>query len=158
MEEPVFEDGKPARITPADFRRYHLDTFPKLADASREGIIEQAIENVYAVFSGVSSIWQKHPRQLWYDKTRVCYRLLTAWFIADMYPKFVSGMPVMGGLPLKRKKIGGVDLTFQNTQKAGGSAYPDLLQGLDSNPFGKMAKIMITTSAARHSTWNSLWV
>jgi hypothetical protein len=157
LDEPLFEDGKPARITPADFRRYHLDTFPKLADARNEAIIRQAIESVYAVFYGVASIWKKQPKPVWYDKTRTCYRLLTAWFIADMYPKFVSGMPIMGGLPLKRKKIGGVDLTFQDTGKAAGSGYPDLLAGLDSNPFGKMAKIMITTSAARFSTFNTLW-
>ena len=152
MDEPLFEDGKPARITPADFRRYHLETFPKLADEKHEGIIRQAIENVYAVFYGVASIWKKQPGPVWYEKTRTCYRLLTAWFIADMYPKYVSGMPVMGGLSLKRKKIGGVDLTFQNAGKT-----PDLLAGLDSNPFGKMAKIMITTSAARFRTYNTLW-
>jgi hypothetical protein len=157
MDEPLFEDGKPARITPADFRRYHLPTFPKLADERNEEIIRQAIEYVYTMFSGVETIWKKQPKPVWHDKTRTCYRLLTAWLIADLYPKFVSGMPVMGGLPLKRKKIGGVDLTFQDAGKLAGSGYLDLLAGLDSNPFGKLAKIMITASAARFSTFNTLW-
>jgi hypothetical protein len=158
MDEPVFEGGLPARITPADFRRYHLQSFPKLRDGKYDGLISQAIESVYDVFSGIPTIWKKQPAPLWFSKTQTCYRLLTAWFIADMYPAFVSGMPVMGGLPLKRKKIGGVDLTFQDTGKTANSEYQNLLAGLDSNSFGKMAKIMITTSAARFSTWNSLWV
>jgi hypothetical protein len=55
----------------------------------------------------------------------------------------------MGGLPLRRKKIGGVDLTFFDTLKGSVPGYQNLLGGLDSNPFGKMAKIMITTSAER---------
>jgi hypothetical protein len=157
MEEPVLENGKPARITPADFRRFHLETFPRLTDTKHDELIRQAIETVYTAFSGVASIWEGSPKALWYEKTRTCYRLLTAWFIADMYPKFVSGMPVMGGLPLKRKKIGGVDLTFQDAGKGAAAGYQNLLSGLDSNAFGKMAKIMITASAARHRTWNTLW-
>jgi hypothetical protein len=158
MDAPVFEEGFPAMITPADFRRYHLETFPKLADEKHDELIRQAIDMVYTVFSGVRTIWQQEPKQLWFDKTRACYRLLAAWFIADMYPRYVSGTPVMGGLPLKRKKIGGVDLTFQDTGKGTAGERQNLLAGLDSNPFGKMAKIMITTAAAKFRTWNSLWV
>jgi hypothetical protein len=157
MDEPVFEGGVPARITAADFRRFHLQTFPKLRDAKYDGLIQQSIDSVYDMFYGVASIWQKQPKRVWHDKTRTCYRMLTAWFIADMYPAFVSGMPVMGGLPLKRKKIGGVELTFQDAGKASGG-YQNLLAGLDSNAFGKTAKLMITASAARFGTWNSLWV
>jgi hypothetical protein len=157
LDEPVFEGGLPARITPADFRRYHLQTFPKLRDVKYDAEIQQAINSVYTMFSGVSSLWERQGKQGWYEKTRTCYRLLVAWFMADMYPQFVSGMPVMGGLPLKQKKIGSVSLTFQDL-KNGGSGYHDLLGGLESNPFGKMAKIMISSAAARFRTWNSLWV
>jgi hypothetical protein len=147
--EPVFEDGFPARITPADFRRYHLQSFPRLAESQHDGLVQEAIDTVYDAFYGVATIWNCHSRQTWCDKTRTCYRLLTAWFIADLYPSFVAGTPVMGGLPLKRKKIDGVDLTFQDMSKSGRGDYQNLLAGLDSNPFGKTAKIMITTSAAR---------
>ena len=155
MEEPVFVEGLPAKLTPEDFRRYHLEVFPRLADEKHDGLIQQSIDTVYTVFHGVSSIWEAHPEAVWYEKTRTCYRLLTAWFIADMYPKYVAGVPVMGGLPLKRKKIGGVDLTFQDTKTAAGRE--NLLSALESNAFGKMAKLMISASAARNSTWNTLW-
>jgi hypothetical protein len=151
MDDPVLVDGFPARITPADFRRYHLQSFPKLAGAGREELIQQVVDSVYDVFTGVETIWRRQPLQVWYDKTRTCYRLLAAWFIADMYPAFVAGTATMGGLPLKRKKIDGVDLTFQDQSKTS-DGYQNLLKGLDSNPFGKMAKIMITTSAARFRT------
>jgi hypothetical protein len=156
VDEPVFEGGFPAKITPEDFRRWHLDAFPRLADEKRTVLIQQAIDAVYTVFYGVSSIWRGHPADVWYEKTRVCYRLLTAWYLADMYPKYVSGMPVMGGLPVKRKKIGGVDLTFQDTVKSAGGRE-NLLAGLESNAFGKMARLMISASAARNGTWNTLW-
>jgi hypothetical protein len=156
MDEPVFVDGLPVKLTPEDFRRYHLDVFPRLADGKHDGLIQQAIDTVYTLFHGVSSIWEGHPEAVWFEKTRACYRLLTAWFIADMYPKFVAGMPVMGGLPLKSKKIGGVALTFQDTGKTA-AGRENLLAGLESNAFGKMARLMISASAARNSTWNTLW-
>ena len=151
----MFVEGLPAKLTPEDFRRYHLEVFPRLADEKHDGLIQQSIDTVYTLFHGVSSIWEAHPEAVWYEKTRTCYRLLTAWFIADMYPKYVAGVPVMGGLPLKRKKIGGVDLTFQDTKTAAGRE--NLLSALESNAFGKMAKLMISASAARNSTWNTLW-
>jgi hypothetical protein len=147
--EPIFVGGLPARITPSDFRRYHLQSFPKLAGNQHDELVQQAIDTVYDAFYGVATIWKCHSKQVWHDKTQTCYRLLTAWFIADLCPSFVAGTPVMGGLPLKRKKIDGVDLTFQDMSKASGNGYQNLLAGLDSNPFGKTAKIMITTSAAR---------
>ena len=52
----------------------------------------------------------------------------------------------MGGVPVKRKKIGGTDITFQDTSTAIGG---DLLSGLLSNPFGKQAYMMIKTCAKR---------
>lgn len=152
----MFEDGVPAKITVGDFRRFHLETFPRLAAEKYDALIQQAIDAVYAVFYGVSSIWKGHPEGVWFEKTRICYRLLTAWYIADMYPKYVSGMPVMGGVPLKRKKIGGVDLTFQDAVKRA-DGRQNLLAGLESNAFGKAARLMISASAARNSTWNTLW-
>jgi hypothetical protein len=101
------------------------------------------------MFHGVGTIWDGQPPGVYYEKTRECFRLLVAWYIADIYPRFVAGVPTMGGLPLKRKKIGSVDLTFFDTSKGSVSGYQNLLGGLDSNPFGKMAKIMITTSVKR---------
>jgi hypothetical protein len=148
--EAVFVDGVPARITAEDFRRYHLAAFPKLVAGTYDGLINDAIEAVYTMFTGVADIWKGQPRQVWYEKTVLCYRLLTAWYILDLYPSLAAGVPAMGGIPLRRKKIGGVDITFPETRTASGvSHYQDVLQSLKSNPFGMKAYVMITTSAAR---------
>lgn len=142
--EAFFQGGVPARITRDDFRRFYLANFPKLAEG-HDDIIDQAIEAVYTEFHGVSTLWNMHAPQVWFDKTRMCYLHLAAWYIADMHPKYVAGVPVMGGVPIKRKKIGGVDITFQD----GAFSASDLLAGLMSNPFGKQAYIMIKASAKR---------
>lgn len=156
--DPVFSGGVPGRITAEDFRRYHLASFPKLGDRKYDSLLNDTIDQVYAMFTGVATIWQDQPRQIWYDKTTVCYRLLTAWYIADVYPAFVAGVPVMGGVPLKRKKIGGVDITFREDTPAGLEGYQDLLSGLKSNPFGMKAYLMITASAARVRIRNRRYV
>lgn len=142
--EAFFQGGLPARITREDFRRFYLANFPKLAEG-HDDIIDQAIEAVYTSFHGVSTLWDVHDKQTWFDKTRLCYTHLTAWYICDMHPKYVAGVPVMGGVPIKRKKIGGVDITFQDSP----ASSSDLLSGLLSNPFGKQAYMMIKTCAKR---------
>ena len=150
--EASFPDGKPLRINREDFRRQFLASFPKLTgfDGNNEAdsIIDSAIDAVYDMFTGVATLWDKQPAQTWFDKTRRCYLYLTAWYIADMYPKYVAGVTVMGAVPLKEKKIGGVDLKF-DTEFLGTSSGLNLLKGLLSNPFGKMAYIMIQTCAKR---------
>jgi hypothetical protein len=65
-----------------------------------------------------------------------------------MYPELVTGVPTMGGIPIKRKKIGGVDITFPDNVTGGGNKdYLDLLASLKSNPFGSKAYAMIKTAA-----------
>ena len=151
--EAVFPDGKPLRINREDFRRQFLASFPKLAGLEKgndeaDTIIDGAIDSVYDMFTGVATLWNKHDAQTYFNKTRRCYLYLTAWYIADMYPKYVSGVPVMGAVPLKEKKIGGVDLKFDTDFLNSGKGQ-NLLRGLLSNPFGKMAHLMITTCAKR---------
>jgi hypothetical protein len=146
MIEAVFVDSVPAKITIHDFRRHCLQSFPQLASGKYDGLLADAIDAVYAMFSGVAKLWDLQPAQVWYDKTVLCYRLLVSWYIADSYPGFVSGVTVMGGVPLKRKKIDGTDITFANN--AAGSNI-DLLTSLNSNPWGVKACLMIKTSAKR---------
>ena len=152
--EASFPDGKPLRINREDFRRQFLASFPKLAglndntSSEADSIIDEAIESVYDIFTGVATLWDKHEAQVWFDKTRRCYLYLTAWYIADLHPRYVAGVTVMGAVPLKEKKIGGVDLKF-DTEFLGTSSGLNLLKGLLSNPFGKMAYMMITTCAKR---------
>jgi hypothetical protein len=56
-------------------------------------------------------------------------------------------------MPLKRKKVDGVDLTFETgfLQEAQGAAagVQDILGGLKSNDFGRKALLMIRCSARR---------
>lgn len=152
--EATFPDGKPLRINREDFRRQFLASFPKLAGvdgvqpSEADNIIDNAIDAVYDIFTGVASLWNMQDAQTWFDKTRRCYLYLTAWYIGDMYPKYVSGVTVMGAVPLKEKKIGGVDLKFDTEFLTGGKGQ-NLLKGLLSNPFGKMAYTMITCCAKR---------
>jgi hypothetical protein len=139
----------PVKITVEDFRRYFLMSFPKLGAAAYDGLIQDAIDTVYAMFTGVNTIWDRHPDRVWYEKSQVCYRLLTAWLIADNYPSLVAGVPVMGGVPLKRKKIDGVDLMFADRTRNGNTEYQDLLESLKSNTWGNKAYVMIRAAAKR---------
>jgi hypothetical protein len=139
----------PARISVEDFRRYFLTSFPKLMAEEHDGLIQDAIDTVYAMFTGVNTIWDKHPGKVWNEKSRVCYRLLTAWYIGDTASWAVAGVPVMGGIPLKRKKIDGVDLTFADTVSYGNKNYEGLLESLNSNPWGRKALLMIKAAGKR---------
>lgn len=148
--EAVFVEGKPLKITRDDFRRHFLDRFPKLVDAKTDDLIDEAIEAVYDMYTGINTLWDMQTAQVWFDKTRRCFLFLTAWYIADMYPRYVSGVPTMGGLPIKEKSIGGIKLKFDGSDTmSNNSNYLDMLKGLLSNPFGKQAYMMITTSAKR---------
>jgi hypothetical protein len=136
----------PAKITVADFRRYYLMSFPKLADAQYDGLIQDAIDTVYGIFSPIGTLWDLQSKQIWFEKTRVCYRHLVAWYIGDMYPVFVAGVQTMGGVPLKRKKVDGVDVTFADSGAITSKGYLNLLKALESNPWGKIAAFMIRAS------------
>lgn len=145
-----FIDGLPARITIADFRRYFLASFPKLSDAQYDGYLANAINTVYTLFYGVQTIWDWQSKQVWFDKTQLCFLNLTAWYIADTNPTFCTGTTTMGGVKLRRKRIGDIDISFDNASSDGnGENYQNLLGGLLSNPFGKVAYIMIESCAKR---------
>lgn len=124
-------------------------SFPKLADEDKAGVLAEAIDAVYTMFSGVGTLFDLHDAQTWYSKTQLLYRLLVCWYIADQYPLLVAGTPVMGGVPLKSKKIAGIAITYQDNDNRGGLSYQDLLSGLKSNPWGNKAYLMIRGSAKR---------
>ena len=149
MSLPVFVDGVPKRIEPSDFTRYHLAQFPRLANQKYALVLEDAIESAYTMFIGIGTLWKHHPDQVWFDKTRLCYRLLVAWYIADTNPTLLAGVPSMGGVPLKRKKIDSIDITYADDTSVNKADYEDLLKSLKSNPFGAKAYFMIKTAARR---------
>jgi hypothetical protein len=146
MAEAIFVDGVPAKITVYDFRRHHLQSFPSLVDTDYEDLLSDAIDTVYAMFTGIGKVWDLHPPQVWYDKTVLCYRLLTAWYITDRYPELSASYTSLNGVPLEQKRIDGVMLKFQKMQiKLDG----DPMLALQSNDFGRKAALMIRTAAKR---------
>jgi hypothetical protein len=139
----------PAKITVEDFRRYFLASFPKLTAEEYDGLIQDAIDTVYAIFTGVNTIWDVHPERVWYEKSQTCYRLLTAWFIADKYAALAPGVQSIDGIVQKR--VDGVALKYDTGMiygKAEG-AVQETLAGLRSNHFGRTALMMIQSSAKR---------
>jgi hypothetical protein len=154
VAEAIFVDGVPAKITIYDFRRHHLQSFPALADNEHDALIADAIDTIYSMFPYVGKVWNWQPKQIWFDKTVLCYRLLTAWYIADLYPAFVSGVPVMGGIPIKRKKVDGVDIMYADSSIGSN----DMLESLKSNPWGNKALMMIRTAVKRTLLRNSRFV
>jgi len=150
--EAVFVDGKPAKITVYDFRRFHLQSFPALADEEYNDLIADAIDTVYVMFAGVSEMWDMHRnKQVWFDKTTLCYRLLTCWYITDRYPALSPSYTSLNGVPLEQKKVDGVMLKFQRelAKYSSSEAILNPMMGLRSNDFGRKALIMLQTAPKR---------
>lgn len=158
-DQALFVSGLPAPITPDDWRRYHLQSFPAFAEAdtqeTADEILRESIETIYSMWPGVSYLWQGHDEQVWFEKTRLCYRLLVCWYIADLYPEFSRGIMTTAGLPIVSKKIGPVTVTYGKESLTPNSV--DLLSPLLSNAFGAKAHLMIKTSYRRTKITNGIF-
>lgn len=143
----VTTSGKPERITKEWFRTRYGQNFPDLLAEDKNDILNTCIEDVYTLFAGVSELWEHLQRETYVLKTQLCYGLLTAWYIADLFPEYTLGVMSTGGIPLKSKQIGGTKIMFGEVSKKTGSVNnADLLQSLKSNVFGAKAYMMIKTS------------
>lgn len=143
----VTTSGKPDRITREWFRTRYGQNFPDLLAEDKNDILETCIADVYTLFAGVSELWEHLAREEYVLKTQLCYGLLTAWYIADLFPDFTLGVMSTGGIPLKSKQIGGTKIMFgEASKKVGAVNNADLLQALKSNVFGAKAYLMIKTS------------
>lgn len=141
-------DGIPSKITKEWFRTRYGQNFPDLLDSTKDTFLNTCIDDVYTLFAGIPDFWKHLKNTIYYDKTQMCYGLLTAWYITDMFPDFAVGVVSAGsGLAVKRKKIGNTDITFGEVASTAGSYNnADLLQSLKSNAFGVKAYMMIKTS------------
>jgi len=153
VADAVFVDGVPAKITIHDFRRHHLQLFPDLEAREYDDLIADAVDAVYAMFPGVAELWdwksERHA-QIWFDKTTLCYRLLTAWLIQDRYPELASNYTSLNGVRLEQKKVDGVMLKFQRDHAGEAeAAAANPLAALRSNDFGRKALLMIQSAAKR---------
>jgi hypothetical protein len=143
----VTTSGKPERITREWFRTRYGQNFPDLLAEDKNDILDTCIMDVYTLFAGVSELWEHLAREEYVLKTQLCYGLLTAWYIADLFPDFTLGVMSTGGIPLKSKQIGGTKIMFgEASKKVGAVNNADLLQSLKSNVFGAKAYLMIKTS------------
>lgn len=148
MPNVMTDSGRPATIDLVWFRTRYGQNFPDLLDADKDEFLATCIEDVYTLFYGVADLWKHLSREIYVSKTQMCYGLLVAWYIADLFPDLTLGIVSAGsGLSVKRKRIGNTDITFGDVaNKAGAVNNADLLQGLKSNAFGVKAYTMIKTS------------
>lgn len=139
--------GRAPQITVEWFRTRYGQNFDILTE-DKDVFLQTCIEDVYTLFYGVGELWNHLEREVYVNKTQMCYGLLVAWYIADLFPELTSGVMTMGGgIPLRAKKIGGTMLQFGDVaSKAGGIHNADLLQSLKTNAFGAKAYLMIKSS------------
>lgn len=143
----VTTSGRPEKITRVWFRTRYGQNFPDLLAEDKNDILDTCIEDVYTLFYGVGELWSHLDREEYVLKTQLCYGLLTAWYIADLFPDYTLGVMSTGGIPLKSKQIGGTKIIFgEASKKTGAVNNADLLQALKSNVFGAKACLMIKTS------------
>lgn len=143
----VTTKGKPEPITKEWFRSRYGQNFPDLLAESKDETLDTCIADVYSLFYGVSELWEHMDRQIYVEKTQLCYGLLVAWYIADLFPDYTLGVMSTGGIPLKSKQIGGTKIMFgEASSKAGSVNNADLLSALKSNAYGAKAYLMIKTS------------
>lgn len=143
----ITTSGRPAKIDRVWFRTRYGQTFPDLLVEEKNDFLDTCINDVYTLFYGVGDLWEHMARREYIDKTQLCYGLLVAWYITDLFPDYSVGVMSMGGIPIKSKYIGGTKITFGDTASTVGAVNnADLLQSLKSNSFGAKAYLMIKTS------------
>lgn len=138
---------RPEKITKEWFRSRYGESFPDLLPAEKDSFLETSINDIYTLFHGVGDLWSHLEREVYVAKTQLCYGLLLAWYIADLFPDLALGVMSSGGIPVKMKSIGGVKIQFGDTASTAGAVNnADLLQSLKSNSYGAKAYLMIKTS------------
>ena len=143
----VTEDGRPPKINREWFRTRYGQSFPDLLPEDKNEFLDTCINDVYTLFYGVGDLWSHMARREYVDKTQLCYGLLIAWYITDLFPDLSLGVVSSGGIPIKMKSIGGTKIQFGETaSNAGAVNNADLLQSLKSNSYGAKAYLMIKTS------------
>lgn len=145
--------GIPPRIEREWFRSRYGQNFPDFLptgdadDEKKDELLDTAIDTVYNIFAGVKDIWSHLERDVYVNKTQICYGLLVAWYLTDMYPEQAEGIASSGGIPIKSKKIGGTQITYADSgRSAGNKNNANLLESLKSNAFGAKAYFMIKAS------------
>lgn len=139
--------GRPPMIDRVWFRTRYGQSFPDLLAEDKNTFLDTCISDVYTLFYGVGDLWEHLSRSEYEAKTQLCYGLLIAWYITDLFPDLSLGVMSTGGIPVKMKSIGGVKIQFGDLKSSAGAwNNADLLQSLKSNVYGAKAYMMIKTS------------
>lgn len=139
--------GKPIKINKEWWRARYGMAFPDILDKEYDSFLDTCIQDIYSLFAGIPDLWDYLDRTVYENKTQMCYGLLVAWYIADLFPDLGVGIMSTGGIPLKAKRIGNTSIQFGDTASSVGSVNnADLLNSLKSNSFGAKAYLMIKTS------------
>lgn len=143
----VTTSGRPPKITREWFRTRYGQSFPDLLVEEKNDFLDTCISDIYTLFYGVGDLWSHMDRKEYVDKTQLCYGLLLAWYITDLFPDLSLGVVSSGGIPIRMKQIGGTKIQFADVASSAGAVNnADLLQSLKSNSYGAKAYLMIKTS------------
>lgn len=147
MNTVVTSNGRAEKITRDWFRTRYGQSFPDLLKEKTDDFLDTCIDDVYTLFYGVGDLWSHMNREEYVRKTQLCYGLLLAWYITDLFPDYALGVVSSGGIPLKSKQIGGVKIMFGDTKSTAGAVNnADLLNSLKSNSYGAKAYFMIRSA------------
>lgn len=109
----------------------------KFSELSEEEFTE-ACDIVKAMWSGVLELWAVCEERVRNQKRSMAMNLLLAWYLADMYPtRLVGGIQSSGGMPITRKKIREVDISYKQLN------LPPAYDALASNQFGVKVAMLI---------------
>ena len=119
-------------LTYADFT--YKNKFTELS----EDEFTEACNIVKAMWSGVLKMWSVCEEEERNQKRSAVLNLLVAWYLADMYPtRLTGGMQTSGGMPITRKRIRDVDISYASLN------LPQSYDALASNQFGVKAAMLI---------------
>lgn len=109
----------------------------KFSELTEEEFTE-ACDIVKAMWSGVLELWAVCEERVRNQKRSMAMNLLLAWYLADMYPtRLVGGIQSSGGMPITRKKIREVDISYKQLN------LPQAYDALASNQFGVKVAMLI---------------
>lgn len=138
-------------LSPTDFM--FARNFPDLPDGSND--IVEAINAIQAQFSGaLNNFWGDLDSDTQLAKRNLLLNYLVAWYLADQFTTSATGVVTNGGMPITRKVIGGVDVTFMQYK------IQDDMKIFTTNTFGIRALQMILTAPERfgiRGSSNNVW-
>lgn len=98
----------------------------------------EAKDIVKAMWYGVTQLWAVCEEDVRNQKRSAVLNLLIAWYLADVYPtRLTGGMQTSGGMPITRKRIRDVDISYASLN------LPQAYDALGSNQFGVKAANLI---------------